>query len=982
MYTDKFTEDNSLKLQDLTAYEMIEDRDVDDLHSRGVLLRHKKSGARICLLLNDDKNKVFYIAFRTPPVNSTGLTHILEHSVLCGSEAFPVKDPFIELVKGSLNTFLNAITYPDKTVYPVASCSDKDFQNLMHVYLDAVFRPDIYKHKEIFRQEGWHYELENPQDDLKINGVVYSEMKGAFSSSDDLLEREVLNSLYPDTAYRFESGGDPKEIPNLTYEEFLDFHSKYYHPSNAYIYMYGDMDAAEKLQWLDETYLNRYDTDDFNTEIQMQKPFAEPLKISRKYSIAATEEEKDRTYLSWSWSVGTVLNKEEYLAFDALDYALLGSQGAPLKKALLDAGIGKDIQGGYDSSIQQPIFSVIAKNANIEDLERFRTIIMETLRQQTENGISEDALLASINNAEFRFREADFGNYPKGLMFGLQALDSWLYDERAPFMHLEQIETFEFLRSQIGTGYFENLVKKWLIDNPHSVIITMEPEKGLYAREEKELADKLAAYKASLSDQEVQNIVDFTKHLKEYQEAEELPENLEKIPMLSREDLKQTPDPLYNTETEKNGIPVLWHDIESNGIVYMDLLFDIGDLCEELVPYAGLLKLLTGYMDTEDYSYTELSNEINLHTGGISNGISFFVSEEDGSYRVMFEYRISALESKMEKALSLTESMMLRTKFDDDKRLKELLSQIKTAMQADLSGNGHLVSATRAMSYYQPRYRHADMTSGIEFYRLIDRLESDFDNVKEDLKEKMRSLAARIYTRDRLMVSITCPRASMEHAMETFSVLSDKLVQTSEEKDRCVLECRKKNEGFMDATQVQYVSLAGNYKKAGYEYTGAFRVLKTILSYDYLWLQIRVKGGAYGASSGFTRYGDIYFTSYRDPNLKKTLDSYRRTVDYLKTFDVSERDMTKYVIGTVSGMDTPLNPKAQGRRGLTAYLSGLTEEMLKKERMQVIQASAGDIRALSAPLETALSDDNICVIGNEEMIKKDKDLFFTAEPLF
>ena len=480
-----------MTLEQLNNYEILKQEPLTDLDSQGVLLRHKKSGARICLVQNDDENKVFYIAFRTPPVNSTGLTHILEHSVLCGSREFPVKDPFIELVKGSLNTFLNAMTYPDKTVYPVASCNDKDFQNLMHVYLDAVFHPNIYQHKEIFCQEGWHYELENREDNLKINGVVYNEMKGAFSSADDLLEREILNSLYPDTAYRYESGGDPKNIPDLTYEEFLDFHSKYYHPSNSYIYLYGNMDAVEKLEWLDAHYLSQYDLDDFDTHIITQDAFEKPAEICKKYPITSSESTEGKTYLSCSWSVSNSLDREKYLAFEVLDYALLNSQGAPVKEALLSAGIGKDIQGGFDNGVYQPIFSVIAKNAESAQQEQFLSVIRETLEKQVEDGINQEALLASINNAEFKYRESDYGNFPKGLILGLQAMDSWLYDDMEPFMHLQLLDTYRFLREQIGTGYYEDLVQKYLLDNAHIAVVRMEPEQGLNAKDEQALADKL-----------------------------------------------------------------------------------------------------------------------------------------------------------------------------------------------------------------------------------------------------------------------------------------------------------------------------------------------------------------------------------------------------------------------------------------------------------------------------------------------------------
>ncbi|MCU6761567.1 Peptidase M16C associated [uncultured Roseburia sp.] len=971
-----------MKLQDLKAYEIVEDREIKDLNSQGVVLRHKKSGARICLLLNDDENKVFYIAFRTPPVNSTGLTHILEHSVLCGSKEFPIKDPFIELVKGSLNTFLNAITYPDKTVYPIASCNDKDYQNLMHVYLDAVFRPNIYQYREIFCQEGWHYELEHPEDDLKISGVVYSEMKGAFSSSDDLLEREILNSLYPDTAYRFESGGDPKKIPDLSYEEFLDFHSKYYHPSNSYIYLYGNLDAVEKLKWLDEYYLSGYKTDDFDTEIHLQKAFDHPLRVEKKYSVSSQDSERDKTYLSYNWSVGDILDQKQYLAFETLDYALLSSQGAPLKQALLDAGIGKDIQGGYDNSIRQPLFSVIAKNSNIEKLDEFQQIIQDTLKNQVKQGINKEALLASVNHGEFRFREADFGNYPKGLMFGLQALDSWLYDDSKVFIHLEPLETYRFLREQMETGYFEGLIQKYLLDNPHVSVVTMEPERGLNAKEEKELSDKLQAYKNSLSEAEILELTAFTKHLKEYQEQPNAPLDLEKIPMLSRKDLQPAPEPLNNQVLDLGKTTMIWHDIPANGIVYLDLMFDAGHIPEELVSYLGVLKLLLGYLDTEDYTYTELANEVNLHTGGIHNCITVLADAKDADkYHAKFEVRISALKEKLEKAMELTESMLFATKFDDKKRLGELLAQIKSSLQSDLSESGHLASATRALSYYQPRSRFADLTTGIDFYKLVDRLETCFEDEVQDLKEKLQLLMRMLFRPEKLLISVTCDESGRIEAEKQVRRIEKRFYTDPIEDRPWVVSCTRKNEGFMDASQVQYVSLAGSYRDAGFSYTGAFHVLKTILSYDYLWLNIRVKGGAYGAASAFLRTGDAYFTSYRDPHLKNTLEVYKKTAEFLKSFHASERDMTKYVIGTISSLDTPLNPKAKGRRSLLAYLSGLTPEMMAEERREVIEASVEDIRALAAPVEAAVKNENICVIGNEDKIKQEQSVFDNILPL-
>ena len=599
-----------MSIYDLKAYEVIQTEDLSDLKSKGTLLKHKKSGARVLLMENDDENKVFTIGFRTPPADSTGVPHIMEHSVLCGSKEFPVKDPFVELVKGSLNTFLNAMTYPDKTVYPVASCNDKDFQNLMHVYMDAVFYPNIYQHDKTFRQEGWSYKLDDPDGELTISGVVYNEMKGAFSSPEGVLDRVVLNSLFPDNTYSVESGGDPEVIPELTYEQFLDFHRKYYHPSNSYIYLYGDMDMEEKLRWLDEKYLSDFENEPVDSEIHLQKPFTEMKEVVQEYSIASEESEEDNTYLSYNKVIGTTLDEKLYLAFEILDYALLSAPGAPLKKALLDAGVGKDISGSYDNGVYQPIFSVISKNANVEQKEEFVRVIEDTLKDIVKNGINKKALRAGINYHEFRFREADFGNYPRGLMYGLQLFDSWLYDETKPFIHMQAIPTFEFLKEQVETGYFEELIQKYLLDNTHGSIVIIKPERGRTARMDKELTDKLQAYKESLSKDEIDALVKATKELEEYQEEESAPEDLAKIPVLGREDISREIAPIYNKELETSGVKLVHHEVETNGIGYTALLFYLSGIPEEKLPYISILQSVLGMINTKNYEYSELFNEI------------------------------------------------------------------------------------------------------------------------------------------------------------------------------------------------------------------------------------------------------------------------------------------------------------------------------------------------------------------------------------
>lgn len=967
-----------MKLSDLKAYEILEERELKDIGSVGYIIRHKKSGARIAAILNDDDNKVFYIGFRTPPEDSTGVPHIIEHTVLCGSEKYPVKDPFVELVKGSLNTFLNAITYPEKTIYPVASCNDRDFQNLMSVYMDAVFHPNIYKYQEIFKQEGWHYELEDKDGPVTINGVVYNEMKGAFSSPDDVISREILNSLFPDTSYANESGGDPEHIPELTYEEYLDFHRRYYHPCNSYIYLYGDMDLVEKLQWMDEEYLGKYEKIELDSTIKFQQPFEKPVEIVKKYPIASTEEEKDNAYLSYNLVVGTVLDKKLYQAFDVLDYALLGAPGAPLKQALLDAGIAKDVMGGYDSSTMQPTFSVIAKNTNASEKERFLSIIRSVLKEQVKNGINKKALLAGISSMEFRFREADFGQFPKGLLYGIQCLDSWLYDDMQPFMHLEAIDTYRFLREQVDHGYFEELVQKYLLDNTHASVVMILPERGLVAKREAELEQKLSDYKASLSEQEITKLVDDTRHLKEYQEEPSPREDLEKIPMLTRADIKKEAAPLYNKIVEKNGVRFVHHEMFSGGIDYLKLLFDIKDMPLEKLPYLGILKSVLGYVDTENYSYAELANEINIHTGGIGSGVGVYPSVKDrDKMEVTYEVRTKVLADKLPEAMKLLGEILLTSRISDEKRLYEILAQLKSRLQVGLSASGHSVASTRAVSYFSRAAYYQDAVSGIACYEVIADYEANFEEKKEELIRILTGLVQDIFTAERMTVSITCAEKDFAAAEEEVCAFQEKLNPGCGKMERTLpaFTPEHKNEGFMDASQVQYVARAGNFAAHGYTYHGALKILKVIMGYDYLWIHVRVKGGAYGCMNNYMRNGDTYFVSYRDPNLSATNEIYDGIPEYLANFTADERDMTKYIIGTISEMDTPLNPSAKGARSMTAYLQEMTYEDIQQERNEVIGATEEDIRSLKDLIAAALSDQAFCVIGNEDNLKSEKELF-------
>ena len=971
-----------MTIHGLAEYEILDEHRVEDVQSDGFILRHKKSGARIAILSNNDDNKVFYIGFRTPPEDETGVPHIIEHTTLCGSKKFPVKDPFIELAKGSLNTFLNAMTYPDKTVYPVASCNDQDFKNLMDVYLDAVFNPNITKYEEIFKQEGWHYELTGKDDELKINGVVYNEMKGAYSSPDEVLSSQIYRSLFPDNTYSKDSGGNPEYIPKLTYEAYLDFYHKYYHPSNSYIYLYGDMDVVERLEWLDKEYLSLYDYKKVNSEINKQPAFDKIKNVEAQYSITMDDSQENKTYLSYNRVVGDTLDEMLYQAFDVLDYALVSSPGAPVKQALIDAGIGDDVYGSYDAGILQPVFSFVAKNANASQADEFESIIENTLKEVVKTGINKEALLAGINSSEFKFREADFGQFPKGLLFGLNCLDSWLFDDMKPFIHLECLGTFAKLRKAVDTDYFEKLIQEYLLDNTHGSSVTVKPKRGLGNEREEALAKELSDYKASLSDEEIDKLIEETEHLKKYQEEPSSDEDLRKLPMLTRADMKKEAMPFSNIEDTLSDVKVVRHDIESNGIDYISFLFDAGDFAQSELGYLGFFTNALGLVSTENYSYTDLANATNIYTGGISTGTASHPDIKDrNNFVFKFEVKLKVLEKNLDKALELMEQMLLASDFTDTKRLGEIVAQIKARLQANLSSSGHLVAAMRSMSSFSRYALYQDELKGIAFYRSICRIEKELSESPKSVSDKLAAIAKKLFARNRMLISFTGNNEAYGNAKPSLEKVIAGFDKMSAIGNQAEVHFNTAKEAFIDASQIQYVAKTGDFICEGYEYTGALRLLRIILSYDYLWINVRVKGGAYGCMNTFLRSGESYFVSYRDPNLSDTLDVYDKIPEYIKSFSPDERDMTKYIIGTFSALDTPMNPEAKGSRSLSAYLEGITYEQIQKERNEILNAQPEDIRRLADLVEAVLKKDSICVIGNENMIKESAGLFENVEKL-
>lgn len=967
-----------------SPYELVKTEELKDLNSAGLIFKHKKSGARIVVISNDDNNKVFSIGFRTPASNDTGIQHIIEHSTLCGSRKYPVKDPFVELCKGSLNTFLNAMTYPDKTVYPVASCNLTDFKNIMDVYMDAVFYPNMYNKQEIFKQEGWHYELDNIDADIKYNGVVFNEMKGAFSSPDDVLSRYTFTSLFPDTAYKNESGGDPEVIPELKYEDFLEYHKEYYHPSNSYIYLYGDMDVTERLEYLDREYLKDFDAKDvdIDSNIDTQQPFEKPVYETKAYAITEDEELKDNTYLSYNVVTGTSVDAKLYLALQILDYALVMTPGAPLKQALIDEGISTDVYSSLETSVKQPVYSIIAKNCNAEDCDKFVNTIEKVLKELVANGINERTIAAGINSYEFKYREADFGPYPKGLMYYLTMMDSWLYDESKPFIHIESGSIFGQLREDAKTGYFEKLIEEYILNNNHKSVISLVPEYDLEKKRNEKEAEKLAKYKETLSKEQLEELVKDTKALKKYQDEPSSEEDLEKIPMLEVSDITREPEKLCNDVKSIASIKTVHHNIFTNRIAYLMLSFDTKSVADEDISYLGLLGNVLGLMDTENFTYPELTNEININCGGISSSAVVYNDKVDFTKQtIMYEVKGKAIYEKIPFMLDMMDEIIYRTKFEDYKRLKEIIARIRSRLEAVLMGQGHSIAMLEGCSQFSKSAYYSDKLKGYKFYEFIKELDDEFDNNKEAIAKKISELVKLIFNKENLIVSITAD----EEGYKDFALAFEKMAANISDEHNDAAERKftpvNVKTAYTSASQVQYVARCGNFVNAGFKYTGALKVLKIIFSYEYLWLNVRVKGGAYGCMSGSAREGDFYMVSYRDPNLSETNEIYEGAAEYLKNFDVSKRDMDKFIIGTIGDMDSPLNPAAKGLRSFTHYMNNVSIEMLRQDRAQVLDATKESIRELAPLVEACVKQNYLCVVGSQKAIEDNKEMFDEIKPL-
>ena len=945
---------------------------IDEINGTAYEMKHEKSGARLIYIDSPDSNKVFNIAFRTTPHNSTGVAHIMEHSVLCGSRKFPLKEPFVELVKGSLNTFLNAMTYPDKTMYPVASKNDKDFHNLMDVYLDAVFYPRVREDAEIVMQEGWHYELENADDELTYKGVVFNEMKGVYSSPDSVLERQMMRELFPDTTYGVDSGGDPDYITDLTYEEFQEFYRVHYHPSNSYIFLYGDMNIEEQLAFLNDEYLSHFDAIDVHTEVALQAPFTEGKVVSYPYSVGSEEPTDNRTLHSFAYVLPDV-TPEHSLAFEVLTHALLTSPAAPLKQALVKAGIGSDISGYYLDSIRQPMWTVQATGSNLDKQADLQRIVEYTLQELCDKGLDKELLEASLNSIEFALRESDFGGRPIGLAYIIRMMDNWLYDND-PLELLHYEEALTNIRKGLAGTYFEDLIRHSILNNNHKVLVSIYPERGLQERKDAEVKEHLANVKANMTSEEIEAIVEQTKRLKIRQETPDSDEALASIPLLELSDLNPNIEAVERRESKIGNTTVHFVPTFTKGINYVGLYFKLNCLTEEELFYADILSDILGRIDTSERGYEALAKDINMNLGGLSSDITAI--SKDGKrdeFTPLMIVRAKALHSKLPDLCRLINEVVKKADYSDDQRLTELVQESKAIWDNEAFRRGNSIVSQRVMAQVSAVGKFRD-NGNLGYYQKISELASN-PAALPLLPEKLAEVARKIFRANNVDIMFV----GEEGELEAFENLMKPFVETwdTTELSNDVLQITRLsgNDGIVTAGKVQYVAQGGNFIDHGFKHVGPMSVLETILRYEYLWIRIRVQGGAYGAFANFYDDGNMIFCSYRDPNLLETLNVYKELPQYLRDFTLTDREMRKYIIGTMSSLDLPMTPALRGPRAMGMYFSGAKLEDKVEFRKQVIACKPEDIVALADVVEPVLNDNHICTMGNEQKIKDAGNVF-------
>lgn len=971
------------------GFEKVSEEFIGECKSKALLFRHKKTGAQVISVSNDDENKVFGIVFRTPPNDSTGIPHILEHSVLCGSRKYPLKEPFVELLKGSLNTFLNAFTYPDRTCYPVASTNTKDFYNLVDVYLDAVFFPKCVEDFRTFQQEGWHYELNDPSEDISYKGVVFNEMKGVYSQPDNILGRASQQALFPDNTYGVDSGGDPKVIPKLTFEEFKEFHRKYYHPSNARIWFYGDDDPTERLRILSE-YLDMFDASSSPNEsrIQAQKLFSEPIRISEKYPAGEGGDLRKKNMVCLNWLLSDKpLDLETELTLGFLDHLMLGTPASPLRKILLESGLGEAIVGGgVEDELLQPQFSIGLKGVSEDDIQKVEEVVVSTLKKLAEEGFDTDAVEASMNTIEFSLRENNTGSFPRGLSLMLRSMGKWIYD-MDPFEPLKYEKPLLALKARIeaegSKAVFSPLIEKFILNNRHQVVVEMQPDPEKASRDEEAEKQILEKVKAGMTEEDLAELARATQELRLRQETPDPPEALRSVPSLSLQDIPKEPTRVPTEVGDINGVKVLQHDLFTNDVLYTEVVFNMSSLKQELLPLVPLFCQSLLEMGTKDLSFVQLNQLIGRKTGGISvyPMTSSVRGKEDPCSHIIV--RGKAMAGRADDLFHLFNCVLQEVQFTDQQRFKQFVSQSKARMENRLRGSGHGIAAARMDAKLNVAGWISEQMGGVSYLEFLqaleDKVDQDWDGISSSLEEIRKSLLSR----NGCIVNMTAEGKNLTNSEKFVSKFLDLLPNSPVATSTWNARLPSSNEAIVIPTQVNYVGKAANVYDTGYQLNGSAYVISKYICNTWLWDRVRVSGGAYGGFCDFDSHSGVFsFLSYRDPNLFKTLGVYDGTGDFLRQLDMDDETLTKSIIGTIGDVDSYQLPDAKGYSSLLRHLLGVTEEERQRRREEILSTSVKDFKEFAEAIDAVKNKGVVVAVASPDDVEaahKEQNNFFEVK---
>lgn len=951
------------------GFDLLEERQLPELNSLARLYRHAATGAELLSLLNEDENKLFCITFRTPPTDSTGLPHILEHSVLCGSRKYPSKEPFVELMKGSLNTFLNAFTAADRTMYPVASQNLQDFYNLVDVYLDAVFYPRITP--QTLQQEGWHYELENPTDPLIYKGVVFNEMKGANGSPERQLYLHTQQALLPDTTYGVDSGGDPAVIPNLTYKQFKSFHESYYHPSNARIFCYGDDDPSERLRLLD-AYLSAFERAPVTSEVALQAPFRAPQRLTHRYPVSEQETGERKGMVVVGWMLGENSDPHWALVLQLLDYILLGTPGSPLRKALIESGLGEDIANyGLEPQRRQIIFSTGLKGVAVEDAERIEALILDTLRRLADEGIERESIEAALNSIEFNLRENNSGAYPRGLTVLNRALPFWTHGGN-PLVALAFEAPLAAIRARLATGeaLFETLIRDNFLTNSHRVTLVLEPDPTMSQQIEATERARLDAARAAMSEADIQQIIEETRALKLAQETPDTAEAKATIPSLDIEDLDKQNKPIPLALHEQAGSRILYHDLPTNGITYLDLGMDLHQLPQELLPYAPLFGRALLEMGTEREDFVRLSQRIDRKTGGIRPATLTTVArgkEQDAAWLLL---RGKAMVAQVPDLLDILHDILHSARLDNADRFLQMALEEKAGLEASLLPTGHRVINRRLRAHFTEADWANEQLTGVSqlFFvrRLVQAIQDEWATVRDALEQIRQTLL----NRHAMLCNVTVDSEGWERVRPALDGFLAQLPTAPVSVAAWVPTPTPRTEGLIIPARINFVGKAANLAQQGHRVTGADLVVARYLGTAWLWDRVRVQGGAYGGFSSLDRVSGTYsFLSYRDPNLSATLDVYDRTPEFLRALSLSQEELTKAIIGTIGDFDSYQLPDAKGITSMERTLAGISDEERQRLREEILATTAADFRAFADTAELVREHGHLVIMGAQATLE-------------